>query len=175
MVLNFTNKFIPKSYFSISLLGKNFKLNIDYAKINNPQVNKFDNEIDITLPMIYKHSDNVGIINLCIQKLYNEIAISELEYAMEFARHIYGFAPEDYRIKRLSNEYIKYANKTLTISPDIVQFSQEIIYTSILKAFCKVKYRCGSKKYIDSLEFGLKEYAKYKGQRLNTELFRKIS
>ena len=168
MVLKFRKQFIQKSYFSISLLGKSLKLNIDYSKSNNTEVNKFDNEINITLPMRYKHSDNIDIINLCIQKLYNQVAIFELEYVMEFARHIYGFAPEDFKIKRIPNEYFKYTNKTLIINPDIVQFSEEIIFTTIIKAFCKSKYRSGSKKYLDSLEFGLKEYEKYKNKKIIT-------
>ena len=175
MILNFKEIFIQKSYFSIGLLGKNLKLNIDYSNVNNAEVNKLENEISITLPMHYKHSDNINIINLCIQKLYNEVAIFELEYAMEFARHIFNFAPEDFKIKRLSNSYYKYANKTLTVNPDIVQFNEEIIFTAIIKAFCKIKYRYGSKKYLDLLEFGLKEYEKYKNKKSNRELWKKIS
>ena len=175
MILNFARKFIQKSYFSVSLLGKSLKLNINYSKVNNPEVNKFENEINISIPIRYKHSDNMDIINLCIQKLYHEIAISELENAMEFARHIYGFAPEEFKIKRLTNDYIKYANKTLTIDPDIVQFSEEIIYTTIIKTFCKIKYRNGSKNYLNSLEFGLKEYERYKRKKLCKELYQKIS
>ena len=175
MILNFKEIFVQKSYFSVGLLGKNLKLNIDYSNVNNIDVNKLENEINIILPMHYKHSDNMNIINLCIQKLYNEVAIYELEYAMEFARHIFGFAPEDFKIKRLANEYYKYANKTLTINPDIVQFSEEIIFTTIIKAFCKIKYRNGSKKYLDSLETGLKEYEKYKNKNSRKELWTKVS
>ena len=65
---------------------------------------------------------------------------------------------EDFKIKRLSNEYYKYSNKTLTINPDIVQFSEEMIYTTILRAFCKIKYRAGSKNYLNAMEIALKEY-----------------
>jgi len=175
MILNFKKIFIQKSYFSICLLGKNLKLNIDYSNVKDAEVNKFENEINIILPMHYKHSDNMNIINLCIQKLYNEVAILELEYAMEFARHILGFAPEDFKIIRLANDYYKYANKTLTVNPDIVQFSEEIIFTTIIKAFCKIKYRYGSKKYLDFLDRGLKEYEKYKNKKINKDLWVKVS
>ena len=175
MILNFKKIFIQKSYFSIGLLGKNLKLNISYSNVNDAEVSKSENEINIILPMQYKHSDNMNIVNLCIQKLYNEVAIFELEYAMEFARHIFGFAPEDFKIKRLANDYYKYTNKTLIVNPDIVQFSEEIIYTTIIKAFCKIKHRNGSKKYLDSLEFGLKEYEKYKNKKSNKQLNVKVS
>ena len=133
------------------------------------------NEINIVLTNQYKKTDNMNIINLCIQKLYNEVAISEIENAVEFARHVLGFAPEDYRIKRLTNNYYKYANKTLTINPDIVQFNEEIIYTTIIKAFCKIKYRKGSKNYFDSLELGLKEYEILKNRKADKEIWMKVS
>lgn len=175
MILNFKKTFIQKTYFSVDLLGRNLKLYINYSKVNSAEVNELENEINITLPMRYKHSDNIDIINLCIQKLYNEVAINELEYAMEFARHVFGFAPEEFKIKRAADKYYKYSNKTLTINPDIVQFSEEIIYSTIIKAFCKIKYRQGSKNYFDSLEFGLKEYEKYKNNKSTKELWQKIS
>ena len=175
MILNFKKTFIQKTYFSIDLLGKNLKLNINYSKVNSPEVNEFENEISIILPMRYKHSDNIDIINLCIQKLYNEVANFELEYAMEFARHILGFAPEDFKIKRMTNSYYKCTNKTLTVSPDIVQFSEETIYSTIIQAFCKIRYKQGTKKYFDSLEYGLKEFEKYKNNKSNKELWQKIS
>lgn len=175
MVLNFNKKFVQKTYFSVDLLGKNLKLNINYSTINKIVVNEFENEINITLPMSYKHSDNIDIINLCIQKLYNEVATAQLEYAMEFARHVFGFAPEEFKIKRLADNYYKYTSKTLTINPDIVQFSEQIIYSTVIKAFCKIKYRPGSRKYFDSLEHGLKEYEKYKQNKPDKELWQKIS
>ena len=71
MILNFKKTFIQKTYLSVDLLGKNLKLNIKYSKIDRAEVNRLENEISITLPMRYRHSDNMDIINLCIQKLYN--------------------------------------------------------------------------------------------------------
>lgn len=175
MVLSFKKTFIQKTYFSVDLLGKNLKLNINYSKVNSPEVNELENEINITLPLRYKHSDNIDIINLCIQKLYNEVASFELDYAMEFARHTFGFAPEEFKIKRIEDEYYKYTKKTLIIDPDIVQFSEQIIFSTIIKAFCNIKYRKGSKKYFDALEFGLREYEKYNNSKSNNELWQKIS
>ena len=90
------------------------------------------------------------------------MAQKEIEEAMEYARHILGFAPEDYIIKRINNEYFKCAKNIITINPDIVQFSKEVIYTTIIRAFCKAKYREGSKNYINAVEKGLKEYEKIK-------------
>ena len=173
MVLNFKKIFEQKTYLSVSLLGKNLQLNINYSKKNTIEMNILDNEIEIILPTKYK--DNMDIINLCIQKLYNKVASTQIEYAMEFARHTLGFAPEDFKIKRLNKEYYKYSNKILTISPDIVQFSEEVIYTTILKAFCKIKYRSGSKNYLNALEMALVKYAKYKNIKADKELWMKVS
>ena len=173
MVLNFKKLFEPKSYFSVSLMGKNLQLDINYSKVNNVEMNILENEVEITLPIKYK--DNMDIINLCVQKMYSKVASTELEYAMEFARHTLGFAPEDFKIKRLDNSYYKYSNKTLIINPDIVQFNKEVIYTTIIKAFCKIKYRSGSKNYFNALEIGLKECAKYRREEPTKELWMKVS
>ena len=175
MVLDFKNLFIQKTYFSVSLLGKNLKLNVDYSKVNNVEVDLLENDINIVLPIKYKNSDNINIINLCIQKLYTDVANYELEFAMEFARHTFGFAPEEFKIKRLEDSYYKYSAKTLIINPDIVQFSEEVIYTTVIKAFCNIKHRCGSKQYLIALERGLNEYAKYKNNESNQELWIKVS
>lgn len=175
MIINFKKVFMQNSYLSVSVLGRSFKLNIQFSNVNIIELNKSENEIIITLPKRYKNSDNMDIINLSIQKLYNKIATEEVEYAMEFARHIFRFAPEDYKIKRLNNSYYKCSNKIITINPDIVQFSREVIYTTILRAFCKIQYKANSKNYKDALEYGLKEYNIYKNKTGHKNLWLKVS
>lgn len=93
---------------------------------------------------------------------------------MEFARHVFGVAPEDYKIKRINEGYYKYSNKILTINPDIAAFSRKIIYTTIIKAFCKVKYREGSKNYEKAIEKGIREYEIYKKEKRDNNLWRKV-
>lgn len=174
MIINMKRTFIHKTYFTVSILGKAYKLNINYAKRENVKVERLANEVNIILPNIYKNSNNEEIINMCIQKIYNEVAGRELENAMEFARHVLGFAPEDYKIKRINEGYYKYSNKILTINPDIAAFSREVIYTSLIKAFCKVKYREGSKNYEKAIEKGLREYEIYKNEETKENLWRKV-
>ena len=65
-------------------------------------------------------------------------------------------------------------NKTLVINPDIAAFSKEIINTTIIKAFCKVKYREGSKKYEKAIEKGLDLYELYKNENNKFELWKKV-
>ena len=174
MIINMKRAFIHKTYFTVSILGKAYKLNINYAKRENVKVERLENEVNIILPNIYKNSNNEEIINMCIQKIYNEVAKREVENGMEFARYIFGFAPEDYKIKRINDEYYKYSNKILIINPDIAAFSREIIYTTIIKAFCKVKYREGSKNYEKAIEKGIREYEIYKNENREANLWRKV-
>ena len=72
---------------------------------------------------------------------------------MEKARHTFGFAPEDYEIKTISS-YIAYCNKDLqsiTINPNIVMFSKDVIEYIIYHEFCHLKYKTHSKKFYDML------------------------
>lgn len=172
-MVKFKRTFSSNSYFSMSILGYNYKLNTIYKKGNGIKIEKFNNEVIINLPKEYKDKNNEEIINLCMQKIYSEVAEVEVEYAMEFARHIFGFAPQDYNIKRLNKDYYKCTNKKLTINPDIVQFNKEIIYTTIIKAFCKIKYREGTKNYKELLEYGLKEYEELKNK--DNKLWKMVS
>lgn len=174
MIISMKRSFIHKTYFTVSVLGKAYKLNIKYAKREIVKVERLENEINIILPNIYKNSNNEEIINICIQKIYNEVAEREIENAMEFARYVFRFSPEDYIIKRMRDEYYKYSNKIITINPDIVAFSREVIYTCIIKAFCKVKYREGSKNYEKAIEKGLREYEIYKKENKEVKLWRKV-
>ena len=126
------------------------------------ELNKKDSEIDLFLPKIYKDIKNIDIINMSIQKLYDTIAQTEIEYAMEVARHLLKFAPEDYSIKRLNNEYYKCSKNKIIINPDIVKFNREIINTTIIQAFCKIKHRPNSVAYKELLNNTINEYEIYK-------------
>lgn len=168
-ILKFKKTPINYSYLTVSILGKSLKLNIKYINICNVELNKKENEIDLFLPKVYKKMENKDIINLAIKKLYNEIANTEIEYAMEIARHILKFAPDDYKIERLNDMFYKCKNKIITINPDIVQFSREVINTTVIQAFCKTKYKQNSNIYKQTLELAIK---KYKGYKLKENTFK---
>ncbi len=170
-ILDFKSRNNNKAYLAVSVLGKVLKININYT--NNPDINlnKKETEIDLFLPKKYKGKDNTEIINLAIKKLYLEIANSQIEYSMEIARHILKFAPEDYKIEELPSGFYKCKNKIITISPDIMQYNEEIINTTIIQAFCKTKYRLNSTSYKKALQNGL---LKYEELKLNNLLSSKI-
>lgn len=161
-VLKFKKTVNNQTYLTVSVLGNSLKLNVKYTNISSIELNKKETEIDLLLPKIYKNIDNIDVINMAIQKLYNTIAETEIEYAMEVARHILKFAPEDYSIKRLNEEFYRCSKNKIIINPDIVRFNREIINTTIIQAFCKIKYRPNSIAYKELLNNAMNEYEIYK-------------
>ena len=170
-VLNFKKVVNNQTYLTVSVLGNSLKLNVKYTNISSIELNKKENEIDLFLPKFYKNIDNIDVINVAIQKLYNTIAETEVEYAMEIARHILKFAPEDYSIKRLNNEFYKCTKNKIIINPDIVKFNREIINTTIIQSFCKIKYKPNSVAYNQLLNNAMNEYEIY---RKNENKFKKL-
>ena len=161
-VLKFKKVVNNQTYLTVSVLGNSLKLNVKYTNTSSIELNKKQNEIDLFLPKFYKNIDNIDVINMAIQKLYSTIAETEIEYAMEVARHILKFAPEDYSIKRLNNEFYKCTKNKIIINPDIVKFNREIINTTIIQAFCKIKYKSNSIAYKQLLNNAINEYEIYR-------------
>lgn len=161
-ILNFRKAVSNQTYLTVSVLGQSLKLNVKYTNTSSVELNKKDTEIDLFLPKSYKNSENIDVINMAIQKLYHTIAETEIEYAMEVARHILRFAPEDYSIKRLENEFYKCSKNKIIVNPDIVRFNREIINTTIIQAFCKTKHRPNTVAYKNLLNNAINEYEIYK-------------
>lgn len=161
-ILHFERKNIQKSYLTISILGTLYKLNIKYLNTNSINLTKKENEFLLQLPKEYKNADNLEIINHAIKKLYLELAEDELEYSLELARLITKFAPEDYKIEDLKNDYYKISKRVLTISPDIIQYNREIINTTFIQAFCKMQFKPNTSTYKTALKTALTNYENYK-------------
>lgn len=174
-ILKFKGKEYNKTYLAVSVLGNSYKLNIKYLNTKSIELNQKEAEIDLIFPKAYKGKDNTEIINMSIEKLYNKIADTEIEYAMEVARHILGFAPNDYEIKRLNNEYYKCLKKEIIVNPDIVKYNREIINTTIIQAYCKTKYRSNSIAYKKLLNSAMNEYEIYKKKEINKIKILKVS
>lgn len=170
-ILKFEKNSICKSYLTISVLGTSYKLNVKYTNTNSIELTKKDFEFELALPKKYKNSDNVEIINHTIQKLYAELAPKELEEALELVRHILKFAPEDYKVEYLKEGYYKIAkNKILVISPDIIQYNHEIINSTLIQAFCKMKFKLNSMNYKEALRNAMKQYEEYKLHKTENNL-----
>ena len=163
-IIKFRKTVNNQTYLTVSVLGQSLKLNVKYTNTSSIELNKKDTEINLFLPKSYKNLENIDVINMAIQKLYNTIAETEIEYAMEVARHILKFAPEDYSIKRLNDEFYKCSKNKIIINPDIVRFSREIINTTIIQAFCKTKHKPNTIAYKNLLNNAINEYEIYKNK-----------
>ena len=135
-IIDLTKPVEIKTYLAISVLGKSLNLNINYKKINVPELDIGEKEINIYLPARYKDAGTVEIVSEAIKKMYNEIAEIEIANSMEKIRVMLGFAPNDYTIKRMKDSYIKNnKDKTIVINPDIVKYNRKIIETSLIKEY----------------------------------------
>lgn len=136
------------------IFGTNYSVNIYYLKIQKPELNLEKNCINIYLPMIYRKNNNQELLNIILLKMYTKITENEIENIMEKARHIFGFAPEDYEIKRLNNALAN-CNKELqsiAISPYISMYSKEVIEYVVFHEFCHLKYKTHSTKFYEMLK-----------------------
>ena len=161
-ILHFERKNIQKSYLTISILGTIYKLNIKYINSESIELTKNKLEFELTIPKKYKNGNNIEIVNHAIAKLYSEIAENELEECLELARFVTKFAPEDYKIEKLKNDYYKISKKVLTISPDIIQYNREIINHTLIKAFCKMQFKPNTNAYKKVLQEAMLNYENYK-------------
>jgi len=161
-ILKFRKTVNNQTYLTVSVLGQSLKLNVKYTNTSSIELNKKNTEIDLFLPKSYKNLENIDVINMAIQKLYNTIAETEIEYAMEVARHILKFAPEDYCIKRLNDEFYRCSKNKIIVNPDIVRFNREIINSTIIQAFCKIKHKPNTIAYKKLLNNAMNEYEIYK-------------
>lgn len=136
----------------VPVLGVDYKVKIIYKNIKYAELNVEDRVIKISLPNKYKKENNEKILDLAIDKMYNEIAKVEVERAMEKTRLLLGFAPEDYEIKKLNNRLGKCEDEKIIINPEIVKYSREIIDYVVLHQYCHLKYKTHSKGFINMLE-----------------------
>ncbi len=136
------------------IFGLNYSVNIYYLKIKSPELNLEKNYINVYLPMQYRKNNNQNLLNIILLKMYTKITENEIENIMEKARHIFGFAPEDYEIKKLNNCFAN-CNKDLqsiTINPYISMYSKEIIEYIVFHEFCHLKYKTHSVKFYEMLK-----------------------
>ena len=108
------------------IFGENYSVQIVYKKMNNPELDLNGKEITVYIPNKYKRSNNIDIIKLALEKMYDEIARIEIENVMEETRvMLHGLAPENYIIKRISNKLAKtLKDKTIVINPEIVKYNK---------------------------------------------------
>ncbi len=145
----------------ICIFGKQYDIVVKYENTKNPTLNLLKKYIEIILPAKYLNCDKTKIIDATISKMYVSIAKNEIETMLEDARHLLGFAPEDFKIKSLPNQVLaKCSNQIITINPAIMQYSKEIIQFIVIHEFCHLKYKNHTKSFNELMEKYLFNYEK---------------
>ncbi len=136
------------------IFGSKYSVNVYYLKVQKPELNLTDSCINIHLPMTFRKQNNQGLLDVILLKMYTTIAEKEIENIMEKARHTFGFAPEDYEIKKMKNHlaHLDEATQSVLINPYLVMYSKEIIEYVVFHQFCHLKYKTHSKKFYEMLK-----------------------
>ena len=145
----------------VPVLGTDYKVKIIYKNIKVAELDVEDKIIKISLPNKYKKANNERILDIAIDKMYEQIAKVEVERAMEKTRILLGFAPEDYEIRKMSEELGRCEENKITINPEIVKYDREVIDYIILHEYCHLKYKSHCKSFIKMLEKYEPNYKKY--------------
>ena len=144
----------------VEILGNDYRVKIEYKNIKGMELNVYEDTIKITLQSKYKKVNNEKMLDIAIEKMYNAIAKVEIERAMEKTRIMLGFAPEDYKIKKIKG-LANCENKVITINPEIVKYSRDVIDYIVLKQYCHLKYKTECQGFRKILKDYCKDYKKY--------------
>ena len=145
----------------VPVLGTDYKVKIIYKNIKIAELDVEDKIIKISLPNKYKKANNERILDIAIDKMYEQIAKVEVERAMEKTRILLGFAPEDYEIRKMNKELGRCEENKITINPEIVKYDREVIDYIVLHEYCHLKYKSHCKSYIKMLEKYEPNYKKF--------------
>ena len=145
------------------IFGEEYDVQIMYTKINNPELNLIGKTINISLPNKLRKVKNTRILQIALEKMYDEIARIEIENIMEETRvKLKGLAPENYEIKRISNRLAKsLPNKTIIINPDVIKYDKQVLRYVILHEFCHLKYKSHAKGFFKMMKQYMPNYEKY--------------
>ena len=135
----------------VPVLGIDYRVKITYKNIKIAELDVENTTIKISLPNKYKKQENKTILDIAINKMYEQIAKVEIENAMEKMRIILGFAPEDFEIRKMENKLGKCENQKITINPEIVKYPREMIEYVVLHQYCHLKYKNHCKSFYELL------------------------
>lgn len=162
-LLNGRNKIEEELGNSVRIFGEIISVNVIYSKIKNPELDLVGNVINVYLPNKYKRTQNLEIVKLAINKMYQEIARVEIENVMEETRvKMNGLAPENYVIRKMSKKLAKTIDmKTIVINPEIVKYDKKVLKYVVLHEFCHLKYKTHSKGFFEMMEKYMEDYDFY--------------
>ena len=149
----------------VPVLGVDYRVKIVYKNIKITELDVEEKTIKISLPNKYKKMSNTAILDLAIEKMYEQIANVEIERAMEKTRIMVGFAPEEFEIKDMK-VFGKYEDNKIMINPQIVKYGRKIIDYVVLHQYCHLKYKTHCGAFYDLLKKYEPDY-KYYDELLN--------
>lgn len=141
----------------VPILGVDYKVKIEYKNIKITELDIEKKTIKISLPNRYKKINNKDILDLAIEKMYEQIAKVEIERAMEKTRIMLGFAPDEYEIKKMET-LGKCEEQKIIINPEIVTYNRNVIDYVVLHQYCHLKYKKHTKSFFNMLEKYLPSY-----------------
>lgn len=150
----------------VPVLGIDYKVKIVYKNTKITELDVEGKTIKISLPNRYKKASNKEILDLAIEKMYEQIAKVEIERAMEKTRIMLGFAPEEYEIVKMKT-LGACKDKKITINPDVVKYNRKVIDYIVLHQYCHLKYKTHSKGFYKMLETYQPDYKKCEEILLN--------
>ena len=144
----------------VPVLGVDYRVKIVYKNIKITELDVEEKTIKISLPNKYKKMSNTAILDLAIEKMYEQIANVEIERAMEKTRIMVGFAPEEFEIKNMK-VFGKYEDNKIIINPQIVKYGRKIIDYVVLHQYCHLKYKTHCRAFYDLLKKYEPDYKYY--------------
>ena len=144
----------------VPVLGVDYRVKIVYKNIKITELDVEEKTIKISLPNKYKKNSNVTILDLAIEKMYEQIANVEIERAMEKTRIMLGFAPEEFEIEKMQ-VLGKCEENKITINPEVVKYGRKIIDYIVLHQYCHLKYKTHCKAFYKLLSKYEPNYTKY--------------
>lgn len=152
------NKKVYTKIETVKVLGKEYDLTVQYKMIKAPSLSFQDNQIQVVLPNQFKKMENNEMVTILMNKMYEKIAEKEIENAMEKTRLLLNIAPEDYEIKRMDHVIAKCKEGKITINPNIVMYSKDIIEYIVLHEFCHLKYKNHTKSFYNMIKTYMPNY-----------------
>ena len=143
----------------VPILGVDYRMKIVYKNTKITELDVENKTIKISLPNRYKKIENKEILDLAIDKMYEQIAKVEIERAMEKVRIMVGFAPEEYEITKMKTLGKCEKNKIM-IHPEVVKYNREVIDYIVLHQYCHLKHKTHSKAFYKMLETYQPNYKK---------------
>ena len=150
----------------VPVLGVDYRVKIVYKNIRITELDVENKTIKISLPNRYKKMSNKEILDLAIEKMYEQIANVEIERAMEKTRIMLGFAPEEYEIVKMKT-LGACKDKKISINPEVVKYSRKVIDYIVLHQYCHLKYKTHSKRFFELIEKYQPDYKKCEEILLN--------